>query len=427
VVVHAARPQDSDRAQRPTGATPRHRVLHPPVSPDMVDGAPDQTLRWIEDLAAIERPSASWGEGRAARWIVEQLAKNATPARIEVETAHGTHLPFVLPSALALVAGFLRPRSVAVVMAAVATAAMVDELGGHRRLVRRVLARRRTYNVVADVGDPRASRTVVFVSHHDAARPWAAAFGALVSAPPPRLLGGRPLPVADTLVYAPLMVLLGVASRLRGLRRAGMALCAFIVVLFSDIARRAPVPGANDNASGVAALLGIARDLTRNRPTSLRVVLLSAGSEETMLEGMEAFLRRHRAELGPARTFVVCLDMLGWERLVLRESEGVLRRYKSRSEDVDLLLRAASIAAVPVLITRQAAAPSDGLAARWAGLPTIFLSSTAANGGHPHYHRPSDVPRNVDIDTVIAARRLCAQLVAELESRDVAAARPAEA
>jgi hypothetical protein len=381
----------------------------------MAAGGRDQTLRWIQELAGIDRPSASPGEERAAEWIVEQLAENATPARIEVEPAHGTHLPFVLPSALALVAGFLRPRLVSVVVAAVATAAIVDELGGQRRLVRRVLARRQTYNVVADVGDPRASRTVVFVSHHDAARPWAAAFGALVSAPPPRLLGGRPLPIAETLVYAPLMVLLGMAGRLRGLRRAGMAVCAFIVVLFSDIARRAPVPGANDNASGVAALLGIACDLVRSRPASLRVVLLSAGAEETMLEGMDAFLRRHLAELDPARTIVVCLDMLGWERLVLRESEGVLRRYKSRSEDVDLLLRAASTANVRVEVVPPAAAPSDGLAARWAGLPTILLSSTAGNGGYPHYHRPSDVPRNVDIDTVIAARRLCTQLVAELD------------
>jgi hypothetical protein len=303
-------------------------------------------------------------------------------------------------------------------MAALATAAIVDELGGHRRLVRRILARRETYNVVAEVGNPRGSRTVVFVSHHDVARPWAAAFGAIVSAPPPRLLGGQPLPIAGTLAYAPLTVLLGVAGRLRALRRAGIALCTFIVVLFTDIARRAPVPGANDNASGVAALLGVACDLAGSRPASLRVVLLSAGSEETMLEGMEAFLRRHRGELDPARTIVVCLDMLGWDRLLLRESEGVLRRYRTRSEDVDLLLHAARAATVRVEVAPPSAAPSDGLAARWAGLPTIFLSSAAANGGYPHYHRPSDVPENVNIETVVAARRLCTQLVAELDNRD---------
>jgi hypothetical protein len=300
-------------------------------------------------------------------------------------------------------------------MAALATAAIVDELGGHRRLVRRILARRETHNVVAEVGNPRGSRTVLFVSHHDAARPWAAAFGAIASAQPPRLLGRRPLPIAGTIAYAPMTVLLGVAGRLRALRRAGIALCAFIVALFADIARRAPVPGANDNASGVAALLGVACDLAGSRPTSLRVLLLSAGSEETMLEGMEAFLRRHRGELDRARTIVVCLDMLGWDRLLLRESEGVLRRYRTRSEDVDLVLRAARAATVRIEVAAPGPAPSDGLAARWAGLPTILLSSVSGDGGYPHYHRPSDLPEKVDIETVVAARRLCAQLVAELD------------
>ena len=377
-----------------------------------------QTICWIQQLAAIERPSASAGERHAAEWIVEQLGVSGTTARIEAEAAHGTHLPFVLPSALALLAGFLRSRPAAAAMAALATAAIVDELGGHRRLMRRCLARRETYNVVAEVGNARGARTVVIVAHHDAARPWAAAFGALVSAPAAPLLRGQPLPIAGTLAYAPLTVLLGVAGRVRALRLAGAAVCAFIVVLFSDIARRAPVPGANDNASGVAALLGVAYELANSRPASLRVVLVSAGSEETMLEGMDAFLRRHRGELDPARTIVVCLDQLGWERLLLRESEGVLRRYRTRSEHVDLLLQAADAADVRAEVAPPFVSPSDGLAARWAGLPTIFLSSAAANGGYPHYHRPSDVPENVDIETVIAARRLCTQLISELDKRN---------
>jgi hypothetical protein len=141
-----------------------------------------------------------------------------------------------------------------------------------------------------------------------------------------------------------------------------------------------------------------------------------------MLEGMDAFLRRHRGELEPARTLVVCLDQLGWDRLLLRDSEGVLRRYRSRPEDVDLALEAAHAAGVRVEVAPAFTSPSDGLAARWAGLPTIFLSSAAANGGYPHYHRPSDVPENVNIETVVAARRLCAQLVAEVGAGSVSPA-----
>ncbi len=381
----------------------------------MVGDARDQTVRWISEVAAIERSSASAGERRAAEWIVAQIPDCGAGSRIETERAHGTHLPFVLPSAVALAAGFARSRFVATLVAGLGTAAILDELGGHLRLLRRAWARRRTYNVVAELGNRQAARTVVFVSHHDAARPWVAAFGALVSSPPLRLLGGRRPPVARTLAYAPLMVLLGVTAKASTLRRTGMALCAFIVALFGDIARRRPVPGANDNGSGVAVVLGLACELAARCPRTLRVLLLSTGSEETMLEGMEAFLRRHRSELHPSRTLVVCLDMVGWDRLIVRESEGVLRPHPSRSQDVELLLRAARLAGVDVAVAPSGPAPSDGLAARWAGLPTILVSSVAADGGYPHYHRPSDVPDNINVETVLAARRLCVQLVALLD------------
>ena len=82
------------------------------------------------------------------------------------------------------------------------------------------------------------------------------------------------------------------------------------------------------------------------------------------------------------------------------------------------MLHTARTAAIPIEVAPPFASPSDGLAARWAGLPTIFLSSAAANGGYPHYHRPSDVPENVNVETVVTARRLCTQLVAELDNRD---------
>jgi hypothetical protein len=360
-----------------------------------------ETLRWIRELAAIERPSASSGERRAAEWIVAQLPG---PARIETERAHGTHLPFILPSALALAAGVARSRTAGVLLAGVGAAAIVDELGGHHRVLRRALARRRTHNVVAEAGDPRAPDTLVFVAHHDAARPWPAAFGALVSA-------RRRPPIAPTLAYAPLTVLLGVVANVRTVRLAGMGLCAFVVALFARISRRRAVPGANDNASGVAVMLGLAHDLAASPPASLRVVLVSTGAEETMLEGMDAFLRRHRTELDPGRTLVVCLDMVGWDRLIVREGEGVLRHHPSRPEDLDRLLRAARAAGVAIDVAPRGPAPTDGLAARWAGLPTLLVSSVAAGGGYPHYHRPSDVPGAVDVETVVAARRLCAELV----------------
>ena len=375
----------------------------------------DELGVWIGRLAVIERLSASEGERRAAEWVLSELHRAGIEACIEVERAHGTHLPFVLPSAVALAAGLVRRRGVGGLVAAIATAAIVDELEGGRRLLRRSLARRATHNVVAELGDASASQTLVFVSHHDVARPWGALFGALVSAPPAPFLKGAPLPVVAMLIPPPLTVLAGVATGRHPLKRIGMALCALVLGFFADISRRKPVPGANDNASGVAALLGLAHDLAGRPPRSLRVLLVSTGCEETMLEGMDAFLRRHRTDLDPTRTLVVCLDQIGWDRLVLRESEGVLRPFRSRRQDLDAVLAAAASVGVALKTAPPFPTPSDGLAARWAGIPTVFMGSVAGGGGYPHYHRPSDLPEHVDLRSVAGARRICAALVERLD------------
>jgi Peptidase family M28 len=389
---------------------------------EVSDRGREQLAGWIRQLADIERPSATVGEQEAARWIVAQLSDAGVDARIETERADGTHLPFLLPSLVALLAGFPYQHRCTATAAGLATLAIADELEGGRRILRRALARRRTYNVVAELGDRGAGATVLFVAHHDVARPWAAPFGALVSAPPLPFLKGRPFPVLAALIYGPLLVFAGIASGQQQLKRAGMALCAFVAVLLSDISRRRPVPGANDNATGVAAVIALAHDLIDRQPRSVRVVLLSTGSEETMVEGMYAFLQRHRDDLDPARTLVVCLDQIGWERLVLRESEGVLRRYRSRDKDLDLVLDAARRAGVALEVAGPFPTPSDGLAARWRRIPTIFLGSVAANGGYPHYHRPTDLPEHVDIDSVSGARAICAQLVEQLDAPARAAA-----
>ena len=67
------------------------------------------------------------------------------------------------------------------------------------------------------------------------------------------------------------------------------ALAALAVL--ADIGSREVSPGANDNGTGVVAMLAIAKALTRAPAENLRVVLLST-SEEATCDGMQAWLRR---------------------------------------------------------------------------------------------------------------------------------------
>ncbi|HKG62576.1 MAG TPA: hypothetical protein VKB28_00800, partial [Solirubrobacteraceae bacterium] len=110
----------------------------------------------VEHLSAIERPSASDGEKRAAEWIRDRLDGSSADARIEVERAHGTYwVPLGLMAAAAGLAGLAAARggrsarALAAATGAVAAAGIADDVSGGRHLFRRLLPHRSTYNVVA--------------------------------------------------------------------------------------------------------------------------------------------------------------------------------------------------------------------------------------------------------------------------------------
>ena len=62
-----------------------------------------------------------------------------------------------------------RARIASAALAAGAAALMADDVESGAHLLRRVLPRRTTTNVLAWAGDPHARETLVLVAHHDAA------------------------------------------------------------------------------------------------------------------------------------------------------------------------------------------------------------------------------------------------------------------
>ncbi len=382
----------------------------------MTTAAPETSLArirdWIAHLSSIERPSASDGERVAAQWIVGEMRTLGVLGRVEADPVHGTHwLPLGLPNLLAVGASALPSRSLRGLLALTALASVVDDLESRGQRLRRLLPKRHTYNVVAEVGDRNAPRTIVFVAHHDVARAFHPAFARMSSAPPPRWMGHREPPVVALLAYGPALVLAGALTGSRALRLAGAALSTLAYAIETDIGRRKPVPGANDNATGVACVLELARDLQERPAKNVRVVLVSTGAEETLLEGMQSYWTRHGVHLDPTDTLVVCVDTIGWEHLVLRDGEGVLRIHRSPEALLSSVAGIATAADVELLRRPAFGVPTDGLVARRAGVPTILLTSVAGDGGSPHYHQATDVLENVDLWTVHAGARLCRALV----------------
>ena len=196
-------------------------------------------------------------------------------------------------------------------------------------------------------------------------------------------------------------------------------------------------PGADDNGSGVAAVLELARVFGRTDP-AVPIELTFFDLEERGLLGS-----RHRSATAPAAAGVFNFDMIGYScgvpgcQFVFPDISGcmdvdgatdvgvgIAAVANRRSEALLATFVQAATAHVPDLELGTARLEDNGEcladtrrsdhAPYWdAGVPAVFLTDTA-NFRNPHYHRPSDTLDTVDEALVAKVTRATAAAVAEL-------------
>jgi len=378
----------------------------------------------LEQLERIDRPSASEGERRAAEWLVERFAELGAEARIEAEPAHGTYWwPLGIGAALGALGGILALRGRRLLGGALAGAAatgMASDYPPGKRILRRVLRRRTTYNVVCELGPADAARTVVLIAHHDAAH------SGLVFHPRLPHIADRlgmiersdtSPPLMAPVLGGPVLAALGSLSGRRALTRLGVALGIGSAAAMAEIGAREVVPGANDNGTAVVGLLALAERLLAEPPEDVRVVLLSVGSEESFSEGIKAFGERHFDSLPRESTFFLCLETLGSPQLLVLRGEGFLkmREYSPRALAlIDGLAEELGIELYPNLRLRNG---TDGLEPLAAGYETAVLASCTELKQPANYHWWHDLAENVDFDTVADGIRLAEAAIRRLDER----------
>ncbi len=369
----------------------------------------------VEHLASFDRPSASEGERRAAEWIRDELAALGLDARVEEEPAVGSmFVPLGLLSAAGVLASAGGRRAGA--LGLLAAAGIVDDVSGGPHVFRRLLPHRPTFNVTATAGDPDAEDTIVFVAHHDAAN------GGLIFRPELTRLVADTFPkwyarrhtspqVIRLVAAGPALAGLGTLLGARRMRKLGGYLSAGSALAFFDIGTRTVVPGANDNLTAVAVILELARGLRESPVRGVRVLLVSTGSEESFMEGMRGFGRRHFPALDPARTEVVCLDSVGSPELILIEGEGMLRMRDYTPELRDRIAQVAARAGVHLRRGLRLGLATDGLIALKAGYPSAAIGSVTKYKLPLNYHNRRDTADALVYETVRDAATLCEALV----------------
>jgi hypothetical protein len=396
----------------------------------------DGRMEVIRKLCSFEgRLTGTDAERRAANWLAERLRKRGRRAEVESTYVHPQYglvhaIHCALGFAGSLVAVALPPVGFALVL--FAATSMYLDLNGRLYLVRSLLFRRASQNVVSPGPRPDAPLRLVLCAHYDAAR-TGAAFAPKRARRFARLAQRLPVPIGP---FRILFWSLGLLLPLLGARMAGIETNAIaiaqvlptIVLLLGvfalvDIELSDVVPGANDNASGVATALALAGKLDREPPENLDVWVLLTGAEECLQEGIRAYLRAHRRDLDRERTAFVCLDTVGNGDVRFEASAGWVVSFDLDQRLVELC---AGLADADRDGERRFGAEAlrhglagDSIQPRLRRFRSLGITCLDADGYAPHYHLPTDTPETIDPAALDRAHDFTLELIRLLD-RDVA-------
>jgi len=160
-------------------------------------------------------------------------------------------------------------------------------------------------------------------------------------------------------------------------------------------------PGANDNASGTAAVLEAAR-LLAQIPTARTIHFIGFGAEEIGLVGSRFYVQNRTGTI----VGMVNMDMVGRGPMQVGNSGG-------DTSILDLAERTATRLDIRVGTFRLREAASDHSSFEQAGTPAVFIHT----GDDEAIHTPADVLNRVNPQLIAQAASLAAAIARELASR----------
>jgi acetylornithine deacetylase/succinyl-diaminopimelate desuccinylase-like protein len=169
-------------------------------------------------------------------------------------------------------------------------------------------------------------------------------------------------------------------------------------------------PGANDNASGVAAVAGVARELVRVKKRSRDIIFVFFDEEERGLRGSRAFAQMLLDEKRSVHS-VHTIDQMGWDQNANRAIElelpydGAQDLYGQAAEALKVKL--------PILTTTESG--SDHSAFRRLGFKAVGVTEEYRNKDTtPYIHRPGDTYETMNFEYLASTTRLIVEVMKRL-------------
>ena len=317
-------------------------------------------------------------------------------------------------------------------LSAAANASFFGDLEGRWFWLSRLLPAGPSQNVVARI--PAAGvvhRRVVLMAHVDAAREGPPLFFEPQRAKAAarffrEKLGGAPNPVqlifwsgvAQTALQAA-----GIAGLPTRLPQWALAqLHAFVALQMGRAALSDPVPGASDDASGVAVMLAAADRLAAAPLAHTEVWIVATGCEEDMLGGALDFGDRHGAGLDRDSTWYLAIDTVGAGSLRWCTGEGFLRPIPYHPEFVRLCEETAAEEGAPPARPYTMTFATDALIPAVRGQRAMALLALDDDDYPPNYHWHTDAPEAIEPQALEHTLDFTLRLLRRIDGRSAGSA-----
>ncbi len=175
-------------------------------------------------------------------------------------------------------------------------------------------------------------------------------------------------------------------------------------------------PGADDNASGVAVLLELARVLGRDFRPERTVIFAAFAGEEAGRLGSRKYVEGETSHPAGQVIGMVNLDTVGR----LGAGKLLVLGADTAREWVHIFNGASYVTGVPVEVVARDPGGSDQVSFHEAGVPAVQLFT----GPHLDYHRSGDVPEKVDAEGLVKVAAVAKEVVEYLSARAEPLTRP---
>jgi hypothetical protein len=167
--------------------------------------------------------------------------------------------------------------------------------------------------------------------------------------------------------------------------------------------------GADDNASGTAALIELARFLKSNGPKGNNYLIMAYSGEEKGLLGSGYFVKNPTLSLSKMN-YMLNMDMVG---RLKKEDPTVLINGVGTSDAWKITMNYIKVDSLKAKTTESGVGPSDHTSFYLKDIPVLHFFS----GTHNDYHKPSDDENLINYPGEVAIMNYIVQLVQRLDDK----------